>query len=86
MKRGFSKEENVRKILEGEGGLENEDRGPGGLTYDASAFRWRLYVVCVYVNVPMYESKIYAVAKVSIFQAARLFITTLLHQVFTLDP
>ena len=35
MKRRFFKEENVRKILEGEGALENEDRGAGGLTYEA---------------------------------------------------
>ena len=39
MKRRFFREENVRKNLEGEGGLENEERGAGGLTNEAGAFQ-----------------------------------------------
>ena len=89
MKRRFFSEENVRKNLEGEGGLENEERGAraGGLTYEAQLELFSdVCTGCVYVNVPMYESKIYAVAKASIFQVPRLFVTTLLLLVLTLDP
>ena len=58
----------VRTDLEGEGGLEDEDREAGGLTHEAGGFQWRFCVVCVYAIVLMWRSKIYAVAKVSICQ------------------
>ena len=35
----FSKRRMVREDLEGEGGLEDEDREAGGLTHEAGAFQ-----------------------------------------------
>ena len=38
----------MREGLESEGNLEDKDRKAGGLTHEAGAFQWRLYVVlCV---------------------------------------